>query len=1388
MKLKKLIVKVLCAAIGAAMVNTASAQQAIATWSVDGITSAQNGGGSPPANFVNNGGNVNLVISPMQKGFGFGLDSGLNKAYGGVDFTNPGVADSEANSIAAGYYITYAVQASPGYTVSFSTNVAYFHNSATGPWEGELQYSTDATHYSDIAPVSFSSGNVAATAYQAILMTNSILQNVPSSVTNYFRLVLWGATGTGGTWYIDGPNSATLTNSFPGNLVGGTTNEFVVFGQVTPIPQAIATWSVDGITSAQNGGGAPPANFSANSTTVGVITYPMQKGSGFGLDSGLNKAYGGVDFTNPGVADSEANSIADGYYITYAIQAATNYTISFSTNVAYFHNSATGPWEGELQYSTDAAHYSDIAPVPFSSGNVAATAYQATLVTNSFLQNVPTTTTNYFRLVIWGATGTGGTWYIDGPNSSTLTNSFPGNLVGGTTNEFAVFGTVTSLTGGTSPPPANTPPANVVVSPASQTVNAGQSATFTLTGNLGNPTGSNFWYVVVGSTTNPVSGQTSTTLTLPGAVGGNAGGYFAVVSNSQGSATSEVAQLTIANDPTIQASPNDTYGLVDGTVQFSVTAAATSPTYQWYFTDASGNVIGPVNNGSTTASGAVISGAGTSTISIANVQAVDPTNFIVVVSDIYGKQTSSVASLLEVTNVYYVDYVSPYNSLPPVTPIALWDFNGSEFTNTAINPTCIADPVPYIGVGTALPIGGANDPGTSPFSGSVDSADGPEFDSIIPSKGPHQPDFSWGTDNYPASGGNKQNGVQFNVSTVGAKNILLSYDSRVSATASDYERVQYTTNGNSWIDYPSSSTFGGVGTTYITYSNDFSGFPNVANNPNFGVRIVTEVQYTATYGISGSADTNAYFGTANTYGTAGTVTYDLVGIYGDAITNNNVAPVISSFMDTNTLDNKPITIPFTVSGDTTADKFTYSALSLNPSMVNPTFNFTSNALGNCTLTIMPATIQPSTAAAPILVSVTDTNGDVTKTWFLLTLISANLPPTNSLTQLAGTNTIANTTLAVPFQVGSARDSVTQFTYDTGSGNNTLVPAQNISVSGVGTANPTVTITPGSNELGMGSVMVTVHDNDLSESKSTTANVPFMVRPNTNILFVDYFNYDQSGFLDNVSTYWQHLTGTVHTMQLNSSPTGGYVLVDTANATENMEVPLLGAPYSTNAAAPINTLYYSMSINLNDPSDMPNSNGTYFAALNDGLPSATADVEALLMITTNDVAPGDFGDYQVGIADQVGATASSPSTKMFPQDLVPGNNYNVVVGLNLSNGVSTVWVNPSSESSPSVTSANSTTIYNISDFELRQSGNESGDIAGAVSVSYLKVGTTFDSVFPTLHVQQSGNNNVIVNWSDPTLGLQSTPDLLLPFTDIPSAQPPYTYSTTTNSTVFFRFGR
>jgi len=190
----------------------------------------------------------------------------------------------------------------------------------------------------------------------------------------------------------------------------------------------------------------------------------------------------------------------------------------------------------------------------------------------------------------------------------------------------------------------------------------------------------------------------------------------------------------------------------------------------------------------------------------------------------------------------------------------------------------------------------------------------------------------------------------------------------------------------------------------------------------------------------------------------------------------------------------------------------------------------------------------------------------------------------------------------------------------------------------------------------------------------------------------------------------------------------------------------------------------------DPSKMPVGNGTYFALFNDGS-GVTGNYECRVIAATNGAAPGY---YRIGI-NNFGADATS--SQMFPQDLVPGSNYVVVTSLLLTNGFSTVWVNPGAQSSISVTDtsgSSGTNLFNIADFELRESGAN----GGSVGVSQLKVGTTFDSVFPALHIQALGTN-AVVNWSDPTLAIQSA-------TDVSGTTIPYTNNASTNTVRFFRF--
>src|SRR6267378_4003309 len=201
-----------------------------------------------------------------------------------------------------------------------------------------------------------------------------------------------------------------------------------------------------------------------------------------------------------------------------------------------------------------------------------------------------------------------------------------------------------------------------------------------------------------------------------------------------------------------------------------------------------------------------------------------------------------------------------FNSVPP-------DADNATGTNT-----------PAIGSGTASIRG----PITATYSdgGTNDPASGTD-------------DSGWATTHYPSQGtSNKIAGVQFNVSTVDYSNIVVRWDQRVTGSASKYYRLQYSTDGTSFNDYPTPITAQVAATTatyYEAQTNSLAAISGVKDNPNFAFRIVSEWESTAT-----NSGTNGFVTLGSTYSTSGTVRFDYVTISGTLLPGADTPPTISS--------------------------------------------------------------------------------------------------------------------------------------------------------------------------------------------------------------------------------------------------------------------------------------------------------------------------------------------------------------------------------------------------------------------------------------------------------------------------------------------------------------
>jgi hypothetical protein len=489
-----------------------------------------------------------------------------------------------------------------------------------------------------------------------------------------------------------------------------------------------------------------------------------------------------------------------------------------------------------------------------------------------------------------------------------------------------------------------------------------------------------------------------------------------------------------------------------------------------------------------------------------------------------------------------------------------------------------------------------------------------------------------------------------------------------------------------------------VGSTYNSYAYDLTGFPGVANNTNFGIRVVTEFENTAKYNNTNDAN---YVGVSAGYSSAGTLSYDIVNITGDAITNNNIAPVVSAIANQTMEDSIGTTASFTVSDDTTtAGSLVVNAVSLDPST---SVSFTPvNTAGNVQLGINSGLGNVVPIIVPVLVTVTDKNGDSTTASFTLTINPANGAPV--FTGLVNTNMLTNTSLVIPFTVSDDHTPASSLSPTATSGNTLVVPndGTHLVITGSGT-NRILTITLAADQSG--AVPITV---SAADGSSLVGSQTFIleVRPNTGVVLIDNFDYDTAGKLTTVSAgLWANHSGTANQMAVGS----GVVTISGANS-EDVNALLINGPYTTNSST---VLYSSYVINF---SSLPDDIGAYFGHFKD---NTTFGFLARVWATKTNAAVGKF---RIGIAN---STSTSTSAVQVPQDLDLHVNYQIVTRLVVATGISTVWINPTSESSTGATDPTDITTnkVNIYSYALREANSSEGTL----TMDNLVVGTSFTAV-------------------------------------------------------------
>jgi PEP-CTERM putative exosortase interaction domain len=211
-------------AVGALLATTCLINAAVLVgWDFDPLAGGGNDFGPSPYSPTTVASNV--ITGGLVRGSGVGTaGQGAGNAWGGNAF----ISGTFEDAVTGNKFATFTVQASPGYTLSFTSIDAYnVRRSNTGPTTGQWQYSLDGINFVNIgSEITWGATTTSAGNTQSAIDLSSItaLQNLSDSTVVTFRVVTWGGSGATGTWYLNDPNGS------PGI-------DFSVSGTISPVPE-----------------------------------------------------------------------------------------------------------------------------------------------------------------------------------------------------------------------------------------------------------------------------------------------------------------------------------------------------------------------------------------------------------------------------------------------------------------------------------------------------------------------------------------------------------------------------------------------------------------------------------------------------------------------------------------------------------------------------------------------------------------------------------------------------------------------------------------------------------------------------------------------------------------------------------------------------------------------------------------------------------------------------------------------------------------------------------------------------------------------------------------------------------------------------------------------
>jgi HYDIN/CFA65/VesB-like, Ig-like domain/Cep192 domain 4/Immunoglobulin domain/Immunoglobulin I-set domain len=587
------------------------------------------GAGTPAASSSSNN-STSGTLAASATSFSFGNVAMGSSSLQTLTLTNMGASTitiSQAAITGAGFSVVggmSSVSIAAGQGHSFQIQ---FAPAGPGNVSGSIAIASDAAN----SPLGISLSGTGATALA--ITTQPANQTVTAGQSANFSVVASGTGTLSYQWKKNGTDISGAIASFyttpattnadngakftvvvtdtNGNLTSNAATLTVTAGPVAP--------SITSQPANQTVTAGQTATFSVTATGTAPLTYQWKKNNA--AISGATSA----SYTTPATAASD-NGAQFTVTVTNSVSNVTSNAAKLTVNVppsittqpanqtvlagqtATFSVSATGAgtlsyqWKkngaaisgaNSASYTTPATAASDngakfTVTVTDTAGSTASNA--ATLTVNvppSITTQPANQTVNAGQTAMFSAaaSGTGTLTYqwkkngtaINGGTSASYTT--PATAASDSGAKFTV--TVTNGFGNAISNAAtltvNVPP-TITSQPANQTVNVGQTATFSV---AATGTGSMTYQWKKNGTT--IGGATSTSYTTPATAAADNGAKFTVVvTGTSGNVTSNAATLTVNAPPSITTQPASKTVIAGQTATFSVTASGTAPlTYQW---------------------------------------------------------------------------------------------------------------------------------------------------------------------------------------------------------------------------------------------------------------------------------------------------------------------------------------------------------------------------------------------------------------------------------------------------------------------------------------------------------------------------------------------------------------------------------------------------------------------------------------------------------------------------------------------------------------------------------------------------------------------------------------------------------------------------------------